>query len=67
MNISKLFILFQIITITSFSLRAQDKYSEATDFTLVSIDGIEVNLYSALENNKTVLLSFFKPIVEIVF
>lgn len=53
------FLIFTILLTASFSAAAQTKYTEATDFTLVSTEGIEVNLFDEMENGKTVLLSFF--------
>lgn len=53
------FLIFTTLITASFSAAAQTKYTEATDFTLVSTEGVEVNLFDAMADGKTVLLSFF--------
>ncbi|MBN2777907.1 MAG: redoxin domain-containing protein [Bacteroidales bacterium] len=48
-----------ISLLLSMQVFAQIKYTEAIDFTLISTQGVEVNLFDELDNGKTVLLSFF--------
>ncbi|MDD4150216.1 MAG: redoxin domain-containing protein [Bacteroidales bacterium] len=54
-NIS-LILLFLFATVLSYS---QEKQNEAIDFTLTSTEGVEVNLFNELDNDKTILLNFF--------
>ncbi|MDD2636049.1 MAG: redoxin domain-containing protein [Bacteroidales bacterium] len=49
-------ILLLFLTVLGYS---QIRYSEAIDFTLTSTDGVEVNLFTELDNDKTILLNFF--------
>jgi len=55
-NFSVFVILLLFATVLSYS---QEKYSEAIDFTLTSTEGVEVNLFTELDNDKTILLNFF--------
>lgn len=41
------------------SLFGQQKYNQAVDFTISSIDGVEVNLFDEIENGKTIILDFY--------
>ncbi len=71
------FSILLLITTTSVSLFAQEKLNEAVDFTITSIDGVEVNLFDEIENSKTVILDFYStscgscaietPIVDSVY
>jgi len=47
------------LTLSTTELFSQSKLTEATDFNLMSTEGLEVNLFTELDNDKTVLLSFF--------
>ncbi len=51
-------LLFTIISSTV-SLLGQSQPRPAIDFTLTSTEGLEVNLFEEMENQKTVLLNFF--------
>jgi peroxiredoxin len=74
--------MFKAIVVTIFLLinfvsQAQNKIDQAVDFTLADTDGNFVNLFDALESEKTVLLYFYSttclncaleaPIVDSVF
>ncbi len=71
-----LIILFLLLGLSS-NLQSQIRSKEPVDFTLTSVDGIEVNLFNKLDENKTVLLNFFSttclncaldaPIVDSVY
>ncbi len=53
---SLLLVLLLFATVLSYS---QEKQDGAIDFTLASTEGIEVNLFTELDNGKTILMNFF--------
>lgn len=76
-NHISLFILIVIIVLSSNTISGQEKTNDAIDFTLTDIEGVTVNLFDELANEKTVILNFFStdcgscilevPIVDSVY